>query len=59
MNILVLVFGLVLIFAVVGYVLNIVKLVKSDDSTDGFVLVLRVVGIFFPAVGAIMGYVNK
>lgn len=40
--------------ALVGWVLNIVKLVPMDGATG--MLVLRAVGIVFPPLGAVLGY---
>lgn len=59
-SILVGIFGLLAIgvafAAVVGWVLNIVKLAPMDGATG--MLVLRAVGILFPPLGAVMGYVS-
>lgn len=40
----------------VGWVFNIIKLVKTAD-TD-FISVLRVLGIFVPLLGSILGFIG-
>lgn len=46
---------LILLAILVGWVLNIVNIFKSDFDLDG-VLILQVVGIFIAPLGAVMGY---
>jgi len=57
MGIFLLVVGVVLLLAMAGYVLNIVKLVRNENQRD-VVLLLRIVGVLIPMVGAVMGYVD-
>lgn len=40
----------------VGYIMNIVDLVHATMSPLTTVVVLRIVGLFIPPLGAIMGY---
>jgi len=42
------------ILCVVGYILNVVKLIGMAGLTG--MLVVRVIGIFFPPLGVIAGY---
>lgn len=42
--------------AVVGWVMNIMDIVKSDFSSITGLLVLRVIGVFVPPLGAVLGY---
>lgn len=45
------------IAAVAGWVINILEVFGSNFSVITGELVLRVVGIFIPPIGAVMGYV--
>lgn len=45
----------VIITVAVGYVFNILDLF-SDLSTVNGVFIMRIIGIFLPPIGAIMGY---
>ena len=47
----------VLIAGIYGWVMNIVAIANSDFAAISGILVLRVVGIFLPPLGAVMGYV--
>jgi hypothetical protein len=49
---------LILIVAITGYVNNIVKLTKTDFASPYKAEVLRTTGVFLPPVGVIMGYCN-
>lgn len=49
---------LVLIMAaILGYVVNIVKLVKAKSNFSGLDAV-RIVGIFIPILGSILGFIE-
>ena len=45
----------VIITVAIGYILNIVDLF-NDLSTVNGVFIMRIIGIFLPPIGAIMGY---
>lgn len=44
------------IFMLVGWILNIVKLMQSKEFTP--FVVVRIIGIFVPVIGCIIGYMN-
>lgn len=46
----------VLIFGAIGWVLNIVAVVGADFANITGMLVVRIVGIVIPFVGAVMGW---
>ena len=56
MEILGIVFIALAILFLVGWVMNIVKLITNMHSPITGVFVLRIVGIFVPIIGAIMGW---
>jgi len=41
---------------VVGWVMNIVDIVNSDFSSITGMLVVRIIGVFVPPLGAVLGY---
>lgn len=41
---------------VVGWVMNIVDIVNSDLSKITGMLVVRIIGVFIPPLGAVLGY---
>lgn len=41
---------------IVGWVLNIIQLFSTSFDPLTAVAVLRVIGVFFPPLGAVMGY---
>lgn len=43
--------------AILGYVMNIVKLAKARMSFTGF-HALRITGIFIPILGSVLGYIE-
>jgi hypothetical protein len=48
------------IAAFVLYIVNIVRLVQTDwDDGISVKTILRIVGIFFPVVGVVMGFVKN
>lgn len=50
-------FTLVLgVLALVGYILNIVKLITSKEFMP--LTVVRIIGIFIPVIGCIVGFVG-
>jgi hypothetical protein len=51
-----LVIVLVLLFGIVGWVWNIVKLIGMTLDPITGLLIVRAVGIFVPPVGAVVGY---
>lgn len=53
-----LVWFVVTIGAMIGWVLNIIKLVGMIDGEITTMFVLRVVGIFAAPLGAILGYIG-
>lgn len=52
-----LVYVSVTIIGALGWVFNIIKLCSMDSSHPGL-FVVRIVGIFIPPVGAIMGWLS-
>lgn len=44
-----------LIAAIVGWILNIVDVAHASEFT--VLVILRIVGIFIPIIGAVLGYV--
>ena len=54
--VLVLVYLLLIIAGAVGWVLNIIAIAHADFAHIGGMLVLRVVGIFVPPLGAVLGF---
>jgi hypothetical protein len=46
-----------IIAAILGYVMNIVKLVKARSNFSGFDAV-RIVGIFIPILGSVLGFID-
>lgn len=46
----------VVIPALLGWIMNIVKIVHSDFAHIGGMLVVRIVGIFVAPLGAVLGY---
>ena len=51
-----LIFLSVLLAAIVGWILNIVTIFYSNFSVISGTLVLRVIGVFIPPIGAFMGW---
>ncbi len=49
-------YGFIIAFAI-GWIMNVVKLANGKYDTNG-TFVLRVVGIFFAPLGAVMGFIN-
>jgi hypothetical protein len=47
----------ILIAAFVGWILNIVAIVGHDFATEIGFGVVRVIGVFIPIIGAVLGYV--
>lgn len=45
--------------AVVGWLLNILRLVVDISGPLRFILILRIIGVFFPPLGAILGFVGS
>lgn len=45
-----------IIVTIVGYVLNIVQLIKYTDDYNVVYIIVKVAGIFLVPVGAILGY---
>jgi len=39
-----------------GWILNIVKLVHLDSLAFTWINIVRIIGVFFPPLGAILGY---
>jgi hypothetical protein len=59
MNIKLCLFGvyfLILLGSIIGWILNIVHLAHMNFDMSGF-FILRIVGIFIPVLGAILGYI--
>ena len=52
---LVIVYVCILVAVVTGYIKNIIRLVKSEEFD--FMSCLRILGIFVPVLGIILGYV--
>lgn len=52
----VLIYAFVVIAGLVGWVMNIVDVVNSDFDPITGMLVVRIVGIFIPPLGAVLGY---
>lgn len=46
-----------LIAGLIGWVLNIVKIVGVDWSTEIGLGIVRVIGVIIPIIGAVLGYV--
>lgn len=44
------------IFMLIGWILNIVKLIQSKEFTP--FVVVRIIGIFVPIIGCIIGYMS-
>lgn len=47
---------LLLLFGVIGWVMNVCKLVFALDDSLSLMLLLRVIGVFIAPLGAILGY---
>ena len=45
-------------FAIYGYIMNIVKLVQYSGEFD-LLQAVRIVGVIFPELGILMGFVNQ
>lgn len=45
--------------AVIGWLLNILRLVVDISGPLRFILILRIIGVFFPPLGAILGFVGS
>ena len=52
-----LVFIAIVLAGVIGWVMNIVKLITQRHAPITGVFVLRLVGIFVPIIGAVMGWI--
>ena len=48
--------GLVVILCIIGWVMNIIKIVGTELVPITTIFVIRVVGIFVPPLGAVLGY---
>ena len=48
---------LVGILGIIGWVMNIVKIVETELVPMTTIFVIRVVGIFVPPLGAVLGYI--
>lgn len=55
-NVLSLIYVLFLVACFVGWVMNIVKLFKTESFEFSGVVILQAVGIFIAPIGVIMGY---
>lgn len=54
------IFGFILlIFAMIGWVLNIVKLIQCAGGGVTGMLIIRIIGIFVAPLGCIMGYISN
>jgi hypothetical protein len=49
-------YGLALLAGGIGWVWNIVKIVGSDFGQITGLLIIRIIGVFLPPLGAIVGY---
>lgn len=54
--VLMLVYFLVGIAAVIGWVLNIIDIANADFSHVTGMLIIRIIGIFVAPIGAVLGY---
>ena len=54
----VLVIVIIVLFLLVGWILNIVKLCDCDFQTPAKVEVVRIIGIFVAPVGGIIGWID-
>ena len=58
MDILVIILGIALI---VGYIANLVKVIQDalgSKNENAFMVALRIIGIFVPVLGSVLGYLN-
>jgi hypothetical protein len=56
LNIGILIYAALMIGGVIGWVLNIVDIVHADFDNVTGMLVLRIIGVFVPPLGAVLGY---
>jgi hypothetical protein len=47
----------VIIVGIVGWVLNIVSIVGHDFAAEIGMGIIRVIGVFVPIIGAVLGYI--
>lgn len=57
MEILGIIFFVIVVAGVIGWIMNIVKLIANMNLPITGVFVLRIVGIFVPIIGAVLGWV--
>lgn len=50
-------YAAILLVAIIGWIMNIITIFHADSVLDSGVGILRIVGIFVPPLGAILGFI--